>query len=244
MKTGRRQQLRTNELAQTLTDLIEFLKDNSGSVLAGGAAIVVVVALGLYWYSAKASARQQGWTDLYGSQLAGSPDQRLSNLRNVATRYEDPQLAAIAWLNYADGSLQQAMSGTRNLTDQQRLLSEAVKGYKTIIDLYPDELLAVAAARFKFASLAENQRRWDEAREHYQAVADDPRFEKLPHSQQAAAAVKRLDEIAVPVVFSRAPVTAPASRPVPAETSGPGAARPPATTPAPIGTSPSTNPAR
>jgi len=194
------------------------------------AAIVVVVALGLYWYSAKASSRQQGWTDLYGSQLAGSPDQQLANLRNVATRYKDPQLVALAWLNYADGALRQAMSGTRGLSDQQRLMAEAVKAYGTVIDLYPDELLAVAASHFKLAGLAESQRRWDEARQHYQAIASDPRFGKIPHSQRAAAAVKRLDEIAVPVVFARAPATAPASRP--------------ATTRASIRVPPSTNAAR
>jgi len=56
MKTDRRQQLRTNELAQSLADLVEFLRRNSGAVFAGTAAIVLVVGLGIYWYSARVAA--------------------------------------------------------------------------------------------------------------------------------------------------------------------------------------------
>ena len=57
MKTSRRQQLRTNQLAQSLTELIEFVKANSSTVLAGVATVVVVVGLGVYWYSARTSRR-------------------------------------------------------------------------------------------------------------------------------------------------------------------------------------------
>ncbi len=221
MKSSRRQQLRTNELAQTLADLQEFLKANSGTVAVGVAAVVLVVGLGIYWYSAKVASHRQGWTDLYGSQLAPSANARLTNLRAVATKYKDSPVAAVAWLNYGDGALQQALSPGRPQPEQRRLLAEAANAYKTILATYPDHLLAVAGARFKLAGLAESQRRWDMAQRHYRGIIDDPRFANLPQKQLAVDAEKRLQQISQPVIFAKPPTTAPTTQTQPAAASGP-----------------------
>ena len=52
MKASRRQQLRTNELAQSLAEAVEFVKANSGTVAVGVVAVVLVVGLGIYWNTA------------------------------------------------------------------------------------------------------------------------------------------------------------------------------------------------
>jgi hypothetical protein len=242
MKASRRQQLRTNELAQTLADLKEFLRANSGAVAVGVAAVVLVVGLGIYWYSAKVASHRQGWTDLFGSQLAGSAKARLANLRAVAMKYKDNPVGAWAWLNYGDGALQHALSPGRPQPEQQRLVVEAAKAYETIISMYPDQALAVAGARFKLAGLAENRRQWDVARRHYRSIADDPRFGKLPQKQMAIEAEERLQQISQPVVFAQPPTSAPTTQTRPAVTSGPTGTR--AATAKTPGTRPSSAPAK
>lgn len=220
MKASRRQQLRTNELAQSLAEAIEFIKANSGTVVVGVAAVVLVVALVVYWYSASVAVTQRGWSDLFGSQLEPSPEARLSKLRAVATSYKEPQLAALAWLTYGDGAYQQARSAAQP-ADQQRMFGEALKAYQTVIDQYPDELLAAAGARFKLASLAEDRRRWDDARMYYQAIIDDNRLATYPQAAMAKEALARLDAISEQVVFAGPPTTAPVALTRPAAASRP-----------------------
>jgi len=209
MKTTRRQQLRTNELAQSLAELMEFFRRNSTAVLAGSAGVILVLVLGVYWYVARVSARYQGWDDFYGSQLVaeGSPDARLSAFRAVAGKYKDPVLVALSWLKLGDACVQEAVSGTRSGEEVMRLHSEAANAYLTILNHYPDQTLAVAGAHFGLAFLEENQHRWEEARKHYQAVADDPRFAHMPHKTEALEAIKRLETLRQPVVFSPPPST-------------------------------------
>jgi len=237
MKSSRRQQLRTNELAQSLAQLVDFLKANSGVVLAGVAAVILVIGLAIYWYSAKVASREQGWTDFYANQFEGAAQTRLANFRNIATKYKDEPLAASAWLNFAEGSLRQAMSGTRAPADRKRLLDQAAGAYNTIISQYPDQVLAVAGARFKLANLAESQRRWEEARQHYQAVASDPRFANMPQRQLAIEATERLAAISQPVVFAKPVTTGPTTR------TGTGAASRPAGLGGTARTKPATRPA-
>ncbi len=212
MKTSRRQQLRTNELAQYLASGIEFLKTNSGTVAVGVAAVIVVIGLGVYWYSAKASRRDQGWIDFYGSQLVGAPDGRLAAVQAVANKYKDPALASFAWLTYGEGTLQQAKSPSCPPADRQRLLNEAAGAFQSVIDHYADQTLAVAGARFKLAALAENGRQWDQARMHYKALIEDPRFANLPQRERAITAERRLDEIRQAIIFAPPPTTAPTGR--------------------------------
>jgi tetratricopeptide (TPR) repeat protein len=228
MKTARRQQLRTNELAQSLADLLEYLRRNSGAVLAVVAGAVLVVGLGVYWYAARVSAYEQGWDDFYASQLAGerSSDARLAEMKAVAGKYKDPALVATAWAKVGDACIQEAMSGTRSVEEQQRLLGEAANAYMTVVNHYPDQLLDVADARFGLAFLAENLQRFDEARNHYQKILDDARFANMPYKAQAEEAIKRLQEISQPVVFAPSPpATAPATEVIKLPTTGP-AARP------------------
>ncbi|MBN1345754.1 MAG: hypothetical protein JXQ73_23880 [Phycisphaerae bacterium] len=214
MKASRRQQLRTNELAQNLTQLVEFLKANTGSVLAGAAAVVVLVALGIYWYSANVSRKQQGWTQYYATQMSRTPEERLAALQQLASDYKDPVLASMALLSLGDGSLQQAKAPMRGPEDRQRLASQAIGAFNEIINNYPEQTLAVAGARFKLAGLAEDGHDWQEARRQYQAIISDKRFERLPQRQEAVEAEKRLEDLSQNVVFAPATTTGPTSRKV------------------------------
>jgi hypothetical protein len=227
MKASRRQQLRTNELAQNLAELIDFFKNNSGTVLAGVAAVVVIIGLTLYWYSARGSARLQGWSDFYGTQMVQAPEVRLANLRNIATKYKDPPLVTWAWLRYGELLMAQATSSGKASQDHQRLTTEAAEAFRTVVEQRPEQILAVAGARFAMAGLAEDQRRWDQARAHYQSVISDPRFAQMPQKQWAEAAQKRLPEIEQPLILARVPTTTSAvARPTSAAATKPAARRP------------------
>ncbi len=209
MKASRRQQLRSNELAEKLNQLVEFVNANSGAVLAGVAAVVIVIGLGFYWYTARASRQAQGWTDFYGTQLISSPDGKLNALRDVASRYKDPTLSTFAYLAYADGCMQQATAVNRTPEERQKFLSDAQQTYQTILKHFPDQLLAVAAAHLKLGVLAESSRQWDMARQHYQAVIQDDRFADMPQHEVAVEREAQLAQLAQPITFGPPTTTAP-----------------------------------
>ncbi len=216
MKASRRQHLRTNQLAQSLTETIQFVQQNSGAVLAGAAATMVVIGLGLYWYNLRSTRYQQGWEDFYGAQLTPAPDARMAKLKEVATRYEDPALVSAALLTLGDACLQEAMSTTRTPEEQQRFRNQAIETFQTIVQAAPNQKLAVASATFKLASLYESQRQWDQAARHYQTLVDDPKFETLPQRALATQALNRLEKLQEPIVYAPAKkptATAAATRP-------------------------------
>ncbi len=218
MKAERRQQLRTNELAQTLADLVEYCRNNSGVILGVAAAVVLVLSLGAYWYATQVSARTQGWEDFAGSQMAGEGGTggfSRDKIREVAVKYKSqPVLASMAWLRYADASVMELRSGRIPPAEVQKALSDAVSAYNSVLNHYPEQTISVAGARFGLANLAEMQGRFGEAKTQYEAVVSDSRFAEMPYKSLAVEAINRLAVISQPVVFVDTPTTEPSSRPV------------------------------
>lgn len=193
---------------------MEFVQQNSGAVLAGAAATIVVIGLGLYWYSLRTTKQQQGWADLYGSQLIPAAEARMAKLNEVVQRYQDPALVSAALLSLGDAALQEATSSTRTPEDRQRFRKQAVEAFQTVIQAAPDQKLPVASAHFKLAAIYEEQKQWDEAARHYQSIVDEAQFAKLPQHDMAVEALARLDKLKEPIVYapSKKPTTAPATQ--------------------------------
>src|SRR5688572_2827793 len=59
---------------------------------------------------------------------------------------------------------------------REQLLAGAAESYTTILNQYPDETPAVVGAHFGLAAIAETKGNWDEARQHYQAIVDNPKI--------------------------------------------------------------------
>ncbi|MFQ6048685.1 MAG: tol-pal system YbgF family protein [Phycisphaerae bacterium] len=202
MKGTRRKELRSNELIESLRQLVAFGRRHSNYVVAGAVGAALVVGLGAYWQRAKAGRLQQGWSELLlVAQREGSGSDRLARLRQVAEGYEAAPLAAVAWQLLGDALFDQATYGVagEQAGRREELLDQASRAYQRILARYRQQWIARAVALIGLAKIAENRHDWLEARRYYQAVLDEPQFDATPYHSLAREALARLDRLAEPV---------------------------------------------
>jgi tetratricopeptide (TPR) repeat protein len=126
-----------------------------------------------------------------------------------------------------------------------QLLQSAADAYQAALDQGGAPVQSQVTARLGLAAVAENQAKWDAAREQYQKVLDDPSTPK-PLKDLAAASITRLETIRKPPLI--APATTPSTSTQPTSTqSAPAPTQPttsiaPAPTPPPTSTQPQPTP--
>ena len=91
-------------------------------------------------------------------------------------------------------------------TDEQ-LLDTAEAAYKAAIEQRDAPKESLTTARLGLAAVAENRRQWDQAKDQYQKVLDDPATPK-PMKDLAAASISRLETLRKPPLIAP-PATAP-----------------------------------
>ena len=131
-------------------------------------------------------------------------------LEEAARLSEEPQVLAEVLL--ARGDLNWALStlteipgaatqpSLRMETSKEQLLQGAEDSYTAVLNEYPEEAAAVVGARFGLAAVAENGGNWDEARKHYQAVADNERLAQA-YRGQAKLRLDRAPDWSQPVLL-------------------------------------------
>ena len=106
---------------------------------------------------------------------------------------------------------------------KEQLHSGAEESYNGVLNQYPDQTAAVVGARFGLAAVAENRGNWDEAKKHYQAIADNEQLAQA-YRGQAKLRLERAPDWSQPVL-----IVEPTSQPATDRTGVPFA--PPATAP-------------
>lgn len=194
MKTQRRHDLQHNSLLDNLGETVEYVKARSQIIIISAVTLLVVVGVIWYWQHNAAARRAQGWQEmltLVGTTAEQDP-QYIDKLANVAASYRDPGLRAMAYDQLGNELLSQATF--MNLPPQQAVefRSRAQDAFRMALNeaaKYPE---AGAIARMGLATIAANEGDLAMARQHYEAVQNDPSLKGTPYPDQATVQMAAL----------------------------------------------------
>lgn len=222
MKAARRKDLKTNELIQSIQELVQTVRQYGGHIAVAAIAVLLVVAIGLYWRYSQQQRLHQAWSDvLIAAQPSGAgPVDRLQQLEQIAVDHEGDHVGAVAELLLAGALVDEAMYGSAadDATRREDRLGRAEQAYRHIVERYDDDLVPRGAALMGLANLAEQQGDWQQAQDWYQKVLADKRLEVTPYRTLAARGLESWAELSSEeVVFVEAPAsTQPAAASQPA----------------------------
>ena len=253
MKAERRHELQTNTLAQALAGAPAWWQKYGGRVLFLLVALVLAIVLIRYRIQSGRQAEQAARENLSVARslindldnfnaLSAQPDQ-LTIVREDATRAleaatsgsEDP--ATLAEILIARGDLywtlasvptaaatQPATQAAEPQRSPAELIEEAARAYQGVLDLYPEQTQSAIAARFGLAAIAEDRGNWDQAKGHYEAVANDTAVAQAYRSH-ATRRLEQLPELSKPILITQpSPATQPTTQIAAAATTNPAAA--------------------
>ena len=190
MKTERRHELQTNELANSLAHFIEAVKPYSRALVSAGIALVVLLFAWTYLANQNSYRAEQGWTEYFDALNKRNPTE---DLEDIATRYTGTSVAEWARLVLADF---QTSEGTNRLfvqkTDAREELRKAAERYRAVI-LESRDPTVLQHATFGLAHAHEalgTPDSLEEARKEYRSIG-----EKWPNSAFAAAATARANDL-------------------------------------------------
>jgi len=173
MKTERRHNLETNELAHRIAVWIEKIKPYSAQLFGAAVVLLGLAVASSLWNSHSASRQEAAW-DAYALNI-DTPDPELLSLHRVAgeDQYANTPMQEWAYVAWADRQV--LWSAQTYLVDR-----EASKDrLRRVAGIY-DELASAASdrqiqnrARFGLARVYEMQNRLDEARRQYELVQGD-----------------------------------------------------------------------
>jgi len=229
MRAEERHKLKTNELAESLSELPDYLRQHGNKILTG-VIIILVLVLGFFWWrNAQASAREeniarlndllaqktllQGLTVQQAQMEKSNDEQSLpynaadlaGGFKAVAEKAAGNPMALIAMKEQAEALRSQLLYSSQPITDEQRktLCTQAEGIYEQMKNGFPNSSQALGIANLGLALLAEEQGNWDKAREIYQQMVADgqTRLAGTMYPVQAQLRLKRIDEISQPIEF-------------------------------------------
>jgi hypothetical protein len=173
MKTERRHELETNELARRATVWIEKVKPYSPQIVSVVVVLLVIWVFSSVWGSFSSSQNEAAW-DAYSLAL-NSRDLEMQNMRRLA---DDPTYAGTAvqeWALAAWADRQLALATREYFIDRDaaiKRMQNTVGTYETLATSAGDEQIR-NRARFGLGRINEIQDNLDQAREQYDQVQGD-----------------------------------------------------------------------
>jgi hypothetical protein len=172
MKTERRHELATNELADWLGDVIERIKPYSTAITGTALACVVLMAAYFFWSRQSTAKVVESWGRYFAALDEGNAGSAES-LKNVADEFASTPAGQWSRLSLADSMLGK---GVQELFDDrdaaEESLKEAEAGYTSVIEHAPPDSLLTERATFGLAETYESLGKVDDARKLYQTVQD------------------------------------------------------------------------
>jgi len=253
MKAEERHKLKSNELADSIKEMSEFFNRHSAKLLTG-VIVILILAAGVLWMQKSRANSQYERIYLLQDLLVQSSQLRYRAAQESRVQPDkateeysynvEPQVGMLAELAQLEiGSpvgmtalLQQAQNLRSQLLYSNNAMSEQERQelnrraeviYQRVVNEYPEQAVATATARFGLALLAEDNDQWEQAKQIYEAIANDKegRLAGTILPFHARKRLNLLDEISQPVVFPEAPVDTvaetPAEVPVKTQTEAP-----------------------
>ena len=240
MKSEHRHELKTNELAEWITNFPQWAKDNRTTIIYVSVLIIVVAAIYIwkgYSKNAVATREQLEFTKLI-TQLPRSKMrilqaqsegmdysylliQTADNLQDVAQNTKDKRMAALALIKQAD-RLRVELLYRPGQVDRQNAtaqINRAKAGYSEALSRLTDSGTVgtinpslTAAAKFGLGLCEEELGNFKQAKQMYQEITAKPDFEGTVAAAQAKQRLETMADYKQIVVFRQAP------KPVPAKT--------------------------
>lgn len=227
MKAEHRHELKTNELADWLTHIPEWTKENSRVLIGGGAIVVIGLAI-YYWSSYNRNVRlpQQRLrlTGLISSVEAAkiatlrnsmeeqnimplALSQPIEDLGTFAEQAGNTTMAASAYLQRAKAlraevHLRNPASGIGESQQQVQLARES---YLKAKELSGNDMSLRAAAEYGLGLCAEEEGSYGEARKIYTAIVGNPDLEGTAAWAAAQYRLELLPRLQTPIAFRPAP---------------------------------------
>jgi hypothetical protein len=232
MKSDRRHELHTNELADWMSNLPEWWEQNSRTIIYVVAAVIVVFAV---WYfaavrtSAERTDQDQRLSDMLSSMenfrtmMANDPSQRgaltgqmmqlAGQLNSFADMASNPNAAALALLKSAEATRITAhySPGVEDPEAEAKAVAVARERCLKAIQLVKDDSSLLAAAKIQLGLCQETLGQFDEAAKTYTEVISSPQFRGDVAIQQAQVRLASMGDFKAPVLLAPAPAPKPAA---------------------------------
>jgi tetratricopeptide (TPR) repeat protein len=231
MKSEHRHELRTNELAEWLSNLPQWTKKNLKVIIY--VSVVVVLAAGSYVYHRYQKdvvevQKQVELTNLIAqlpqfkvevlqSQLSGFDNsymfiQTADDLQTAAENAKDDQTAAMALIKSAEVLRMELhyRLGRISKQDLESAIIQAKERYNKAIEKAGDNSYLTAMANFGLGLCEEELGNFAGARQIYREITTNPAFEGTTIAVQAQRRLEIMSDYQQKVVFWQAPEPSPA----------------------------------
>ncbi len=194
MRAEERHRLKTNELAQKLSELPEYLRKHIKLISVGVVAVVVICIVGGFWWSARKKSYSRRNEELQGlfpqivqiqynaARAAQDPKAQseatynisslLGALGNLSSEAQGTPIGMMALLQQADLKRSELYYTHRLLLDQEKeqICRASEKLYQQILSEYGDHAQAVGTAQLGLALVAEDRGDWEKAKKKYEEI--------------------------------------------------------------------------
>jgi hypothetical protein len=214
MKTTRRQELKSNELAQFLEDAREFFR-TYGNYVVGAVAVVALVLLG-YVYMTRSAAQSLADATQQMRSLPLDTDQdvrdSVAKLRQLAAENQDEDFIMGA-LRWRAGRAMDRAHAADDGTPSREFLDMARAAFNEVLERHPDRTLDVGGALIGLATIEEDLFILDDdlahkeaARRFLEQIRDNQDLNGTPFQTIALDRLNALDETFVQVVMIERPI--------------------------------------
>ena len=225
MKAEHRHELKTNELAQWITEFPQWVKTNSRMIIY--VAIVIVAVVGTVLLKSYNKQQVYKTKDYFTSLIsrlnnaeaqiiqAASQGEDMSfqllgladDLQTAAETFTDPVMISLAYIKRGDTlrselHYRQMCPSAEVVTEQ---IDKALAAYNNALSKGSDKSMYVAGAKFGLGICAEEKQNFDGARAIYNEIVANEEFKGTVAYASAAGRLEIMDKYTSAVEFKAAP---------------------------------------